>query len=193
MGRVTISTWYERVNGAWPDEVPPLTGDEAVRALKRLYRFATGRKLDREVQITSGNRYTWARYGVWYVNPEGHHGRSGWPSLVHDLAHYLHMKVFSPGERPHTRTHARLELKLAKEVVRRGWLEGRLKSAPPKLRIVTPEMAREKKIETRRAQVARLERKIKALSTRLKTAKRSLAALERAAKVLLSSTEGEVP
>lgn len=184
MSRVTIATWYERVNAVWPPEVPPLTDKEAVRALKRLYRFATGRKLTDRIEVTSGHRYTWRRYGVWYVNPEGHHGWSGWKSLVHDLAHYLHGRVLNPDERPHSRRHARLELKLAKEVIRRGWLEGKLKTAPPKLRLVTPESERARRIELRVAQIARLERKIKALSTRLRTAKRSLAALARAARRL---------
>lgn len=178
--RVTIAEWYERVNAAWPAEVPPLTDKEAVRALKRLYRFATGREILNRIEVTSGNRYTWPRDGVWYVNPDGHHGWSGWKSLVHDLAHYLHGRVLNPEERPHSRAHARLELKLAKEVARRGWLDGSLKPATPKLRLVTPESERERKIERRRAQVARLERKIKALTTRLRRAKRSLAGLERA-------------
>lgn len=178
MSRVTIATWYGRVNSAWPEPVPQLTGQEATRALKRLYRFATGRKLDKPVEVTSGNRYSWPRYGVWYVNPEGHH-RGGWRDLVHDLSHFLSSRELNPDSRPHSREHARLELKLVKEVLRRGWLDGSLKPKPPTLRVVTPETERELKIERRRKQVARLERRIKSLTTRLKTARRSLSALER--------------
>lgn len=44
----------------------------------------------------------------------------------------------------------------------------------------SPQHEREAKIAKRQAQVARLERKIKALTTRLKKARRSLVALERA-------------
>jgi hypothetical protein len=44
-----------------------------------------------------------------------------------------------------------------------------------------PHVVRTKKIEKRKAQIARLERKVKSLTTRLKSARRSLAALERSA------------
>lgn len=179
----TIAQWYERVNAAWPDQVPPLTDAEAVRAARRLYRFAMKRPCPYPVEVTSGNRYTYARSGVLYVNPQGRR-RAGWRDFVHELSHYMHRRLY-PGERPHSRTHARLEMKLAKEVIRRGWLGGALKPAPKPAPVPKPD----DRIERRQAQVARLERKIKALTTRLQKARRSLAALERAK----SKKEGVTP
>jgi hypothetical protein len=122
---VSRKEWYQRVNDTWPDQVPELTGDEAVRAARKLYRFVRGRKLDRTVKITSGRRYTWGGVGgVLYVNPTGRwHGPSkGWQTFVHDFSHWI-----GGG---HSKEHARLEARLIREVIRRGWLNGALKSAP---------------------------------------------------------------
>ena len=133
----TRKEWYERVNSTWPAEVPVLTADEAERATRKLYRFVIGRKLDIPIEITSGNRYTYARGGLnrrLYVNPGATRHGGGWKALVHDLSHWLHRKV-NYEDAPHDKSHARLELKLTKEVVKRGWLNGTLKTvakeAPP--------------------------------------------------------------
>ena len=40
MSRITRREWYARVNAAWPTPLPPLTGPEALRAFRRLYRYA---------------------------------------------------------------------------------------------------------------------------------------------------------
>jgi len=126
---VSRRQWYERVNAAWPAEVPELTAPEAVRAVRRLYRFVRKRKLELPIKITSGNRYTGrGRGGVVLVNPapgdprQGYkrHG-GGWQALVHDLSHWL-----GGG---HSKDHARLERRMIREVVRRGWLSGVLKIA----------------------------------------------------------------
>lgn len=179
MAKVTIAEWYDRTNGAWPAQVPPLEDKEAEHAVRRLFRFATGRRLTMPIKITSGRRYTWARNGIFYVNPS-----KGWKSLVHLVSHYIHTRE-RPWARPHARSHARLELKLVKEVLRRGWLEGKLRPRPAPAPVPpTKDEKRERKIETRRAQVKRLDRRIKSLTTRLKTARRSLAALERAARTI---------
>lgn len=121
MSRVTRQEWYRRVNAAWPAVVPPLTAEEAVRAGPRLYRFVTGRTWSKfgEVRITSGNRYTWIRRGVMYVNPA-----QGWKGLVHLLSHRLDKSG------SHGAEHARLELRMIKQVVQRGWLEGKLLAVP---------------------------------------------------------------
>lgn len=116
MAKVTRRAWYQRVNAAWPAAMPPLTGEEAVRAFRRLYRFGRGRTLASKVGVTSGRRYTGWAAGQYWVNPE-----RGWHHLVHVLSH-----LCEPSG--HNSAHARMELRMIKEVVRRGWLEGRLRS-----------------------------------------------------------------
>lgn len=127
MSRVTRKEWYTRVNGAWPEQLPELTPIEAIRAARRLYRFVKGRTFPaHNVRLTSGRRYTWIRRSVMFVNPNGHENgsRRGWESLVHDLSHCLAQHLNHGGE------HARLELRMIKEVIRRGWLDGRLRDKP---------------------------------------------------------------
>jgi len=151
--------------------IPPLPGrptfPEAVRATKKLHRFVRRQKCHWDFEETSGNRYTWVRGNTCFINVD-----KGWGDFIHLLSHYLHRA--STGEN-HSKDHARLELRMRKEVLRRGWLDGRLKD---KGRVKVPPSPIDK-IQKRRDQIIRLERKIKGLTTRLKTAKRSLSALER--------------
>jgi len=124
MSRVTRKEWYRRVNAEWPEQVPPLTSEEAVRAGRKLYRFALKRTFKGPVRVTSGNRYAWVRRGEMIVNPE-----HGWKGLVHLLSHYCE-------QGPHGSDHARMELRMIREVKRRGWLTGNLKrpETPPVIR-----------------------------------------------------------
>jgi hypothetical protein len=117
---VTISDYYAQVNAAWPKPIPRLDPEEAKIAGRKLYRFAFGRPFRGTVRVTSGRRYTWIRRSEMAVNPE-----RGWHDLVHGLSHYAHMRL-NTGERPHSKRHARLELAMVKEVIKRGWLDGRL-------------------------------------------------------------------
>jgi len=133
MSRLSRRAWYERVNAASPAVVPRLTAAEAVRAAKKLYRFVRRHTWTGTVKVTSGNRYSRVRWGwfsprtgahegVMIVNPE-----RGWQSLVHLLSHALYRGS-------HGGEHARLERRMIREVLKRGWLNGTLKR-PPK---VTP-------------------------------------------------------
>lgn len=129
MGKVTRKEWYRRVNAAWPEQLPELTPLEAIRAARKLYRFALGVTFPAQnVRLTSGRRYTYIRRATMFVNPNGHSAgsRRGWEALVHDLSHYFDSKL-SPETRPHASAHARLEIRLINEVRRRGWLDGSLK------------------------------------------------------------------
>jgi len=126
VSRVTRKEWYERVNAAWPKDVPPLTGGEAIRAAGRLWRWARGYTFAGEIRETSGNRYTWTSRGVLLVNPS-----HGWKRFIHDLSHLFWQQANRDQEvRPHEKGHGRLELRMIKEVLRRGWLDGRLRSEP---------------------------------------------------------------
>lgn len=120
MSRVVRKEWYARVNACWPADVPALTAPEAIRAGRKLYRFAMGDTWQPEPVVSSGNRHTWIRHGVMYVNPE-----RGWLSLVHNLSHAL-----CDADGPHGADHARLEMRMIKHVVKSGWLAGALKDKP---------------------------------------------------------------
>jgi hypothetical protein len=165
--------WYERVNAAWPaGPLPKLTTDEAVKAARRLFRFC---KLKvREVTATSGNRHNWGRWdGVFVVNPD-----KGWRELVHGVAHWAHYRLTPGGVAPHDKSHARLELRLVKQVVKRGWLTGRLKPQP-KVATATAKPAGDAKLEHARAMLAKADTRLKRATTiRRKWAQR-VARLER--------------
>lgn len=117
---------YDSVNARWPDTLPEMTPEEAIRVAKRLYRFAMKRPWRGEWQATSGNRSTWPRGGVFRVNYTGHY-RAAWRDLVHDISHYVHRQRH-PRARPHDIRHEILEREMVEYVVRSGWLDGRLKA-----------------------------------------------------------------
>ena len=171
MGRVTKREWYRRVNDAWPEVVPPLSAVEAVRAVKRLYRFAMKRTWQGAVKIATGNRYTWIRRGVLFVNPA-----KGWKETVHLLSHYCaHQSI--PDEPGHGAAHARFELRMIKEVVKRGWLSGSLgQVAVPVVRD-----RRSEGLERLHTRLARWEAKQRRAATAIRKITRQLRARERAA------------
>jgi hypothetical protein len=172
MGKVTRREWYRRVNAAWPENVPKLTAEEAVRAAKRLYRFERGYTWRGPVKVTSGRRSSAIRGGVIIVNPIG-----GWHELVHLLSHYL-----SPGK--HGADHARCELRLIKEVIRRGWLDGKLRSEPkPAAPAPTPDDVRAEKKARIEERIARWESKKRRAETALKKLRKSLRYYEKQALV----------
>lgn len=112
---------YVRVNAEWPKDLPPLTPQEAISAAKRLYRLGMKRAWDKPIKLTSGNRYTWARHGVLYVNPE-----KGWHALVHDMSHLVHRRLH-PTLSGHDWRHAHLEREMVTYVISNGWLDGKLR------------------------------------------------------------------
>lgn len=170
MSRVTRREWYHRVNSAWPATMPPLTADEAIRAGRKLYRFGKGYTFRGDVRVTSGNRYTWIRGGVMSVNPE-----QGWHTLVHFLSHYC-----APGR--HGADHARMELRMIKQVIRRGWLDGKLKSEPkPEIPPPTLDAVRAERKQRIEQRIARWESKKKRAETALKKLRKSLRYYERVA------------
>jgi hypothetical protein len=115
---------YVRVNAEWPTEVPALTPQEAVSAARRLYWFGMKKAWKRSIKLTSGNRFTWIRSGVLYVNPD-----KGWRALVHDISHLVHYHLH-PNLSGHDWRHAHLERAMVSLVVSKGWLEGKLRRKP---------------------------------------------------------------
>lgn len=153
----------------WPAAIPPLTGPEAARAARRLYRFAMGRTFGGDVQVTSGRRYNWLRRGTLVVNPD-----RGWRHLVHDLSH-LFVYLCNPGERPHSRFHERFEAKLVREVLRRGYLDGKLRDKPK----AGTARAKPALDDKRRAKLDRIEARMVSWERKHARAARAIAKLER--------------
>lgn len=140
---------YSRVNDVWPEPCPHPTPPEALRGARLLVKLAwriakhdianfnARPRKDQKFSLTSGNRYTAPRSGVWYVNPQGHHF-GGWKDIVHDISHWA-FRRFWPHERrkngPHAFRHKSIEHVMAKHVVESGWLTGALKRAEPKAKV----------------------------------------------------------
>lgn len=188
MSRVTIADWYGRVNETWDAHgagfgMQALSPEESIKAAKKIYRFMFGKSFPGDVRATSGRRVTWIRRGVMSVNPDRQERNArGLRALVHDLSHYGHFKLY-PGERPHSGTHARLEIRIIKQAIARGWLEGAL--APP-APVPEPEPsaakaeARQRKIDALGKRLEAWERKQRRAENAIKKIRRSLAAYARA-------------
>jgi hypothetical protein len=80
-------------------------------------------------QLTSGNRYTRPRGGVFYVNPNESDMFGGWKAIVHDISHWAGRRLF-PKAPPHSPGTAFIERKLAEHVINSGWLDDKLKREP---------------------------------------------------------------
>lgn len=157
---VSRKEWYARVNAAWPEELPTLTEDEATRAAKKLWRWALGTD-PIPIEITSGNRYTWTHQGKLRVNAS-----AGWNRFIHDLSHLFWRKANGyDAVKPHEKGHARFELRMRKEVLKRGWLDGKLKREPKPEKVID-----EKKLRYERtiASIAKWESKLKRAQNALK-------------------------
>jgi hypothetical protein len=178
---MTISDWYQKVNAAWPKATPPLTANEAIRAGRKLYRYCLRRTFRGPVRVTSGNRYAWILSGEMIVNPE-----HGWHGLVHLLSHCFHRRLH-PDEKPHSRSHARLELRMINEVISRGWLAGKLAQGD-EARAAASKAKRAYQDSTE-GKIARLRASEKRWRTRLKRATTALKKITRRLRRLESDAE----
>lgn len=165
--------WYARVNSVWNGvTVPPLTDDEALRAAKKLFRFA-GVTFPRAVKFVTGNRHTWVRRGVLSINTS-----RGWGSLTHMLSHWFH-HTQAPKKKPHDRDHARLEIRLRKEVLKRGWLSGGLRKEPAPARVDDPAVKLAKAEAHAAAMLRKAETRLKRATTIRDGWKKKLARIQR--------------
>lgn len=168
---------YEKVNGQWPDIVPALTGDEAIAAAKRLYRFTMKKSWKGKWALTSGRRYTWPRGGTFYVNPDrgdGLHG--GWRDLIHMMSHYCHRQLH-PNHKPHDGRHHFLEKEMVAYVLQQRWLTGKLRKAEgPKPSVAQVIGAEQERLA---AQLKRWETKRKRADTAIRKLRQKAARLER--------------
>jgi hypothetical protein len=165
---------YHHVNSQWPEIIPDLTGDEAIAAAKRLYRFTMKKPFPGKWQIASGNRFTWVRRGVFYVNPNRTGAlRPGWHDLVHMLSHLCHRKQF-PNAKPHAANHHFIEREMVAYVIAQGWLDGRLRKpakAKPDIKAVRAERVA--------AGIQRWQAKLRRAENALRKLKRQKAHYER--------------
>lgn len=172
---------YDRVNNAWGQDrgsLPALTEAEAISAAKRLWRIATGKKWPGyKIRFTSGNRYTRFSGRELSINVAWHNNPShGWRDLVHVISHKT-LRIVRPGHDDHGTAHASHEYTLIQEVIKRGWLEGKLKR-PEK-----PKPERNVKAERHERVLARIvtwESKLKRARTALKKLHKQRAYYERA-------------
>ena len=160
--------WDRLVNDRFAGEQPILSPEEAIVAARKLYRHAFGKAFPGRVELTSGNRYTWVRRGVLYVNPDKREGHTrGLRSIIHDLSHYAHHRK-NPKDAPHSIRQARLERDLATFALDRNWHRGGLakpeKPEPEKVEKpkVDPVVVRYRRMVARRdkwaAELARAKR-----------------------------------
>lgn len=179
---------YQSVNSVWPEgtregrALKP-TPQEAITAAKRLNRFAMKRAFRGKVKLTSGNRFTWVKNGVLYVNPDFRSGPprtladgtvvdpgGGWHELVHTLSHYC-ANILYPNHRAHDGRHAFLERSMIEHVVRSGWLDGKLER---------PERPRQT-ADLRQVTYTRIKARITSWEAKRKRAERALRKLRRQA------------
>jgi hypothetical protein len=165
MTMTTIAEWYQRVSDAYGPDLPrvhegkPITEEEARVAGAKLYRFVFGRVSVPPVRIVTGNRYSYRWRGELRVNPT-----RGWQALVHELSHDFHRSLSR--DKPHSRSHARLELKMASEARRRGWFDGALRPAV-EVPAPTPDPVAAR-VEERMRRLERARATAKRAATRLK-------------------------
>lgn len=169
----SAKTWYQRVNDTWPSQVPALTFYEAERAARRLYRWAMGDAFKGKVVETTGNRYTWMRYGELRVNAE-----QGWKRMIHDLSHLFWRRANNNEFRPHDKGHAKLELRMIGEVIKRGWLSGGL--LEPDRSPITEDDRLQRKLSTIALKIERWEAKERRAVNALKKLRRQQKYYERA-------------
>lgn len=165
---VAIKEWYRRVNEAWPEPVPAMTFAQGSNAARRLFRWALGETFTGTITETSGARHNKCSYRRIIINP-----RRGWKSLLHTMSHRC-WRMANVGEpiRPHERGHAKLELRMIKEVIKRGWLQTEATQSKP----VTPS---EPKHDLRVEKLIRTEALIAKWETKLKRAQTALKKLSR--------------
>jgi len=178
--------YYEDEEKRWPElnriRCSESEANEAIRAWSSTH---TPGHAPPVVVYTSGNRISHAYARRIVLNRDC----LDWLLVAHEFAHVWQDRDSRQPKRVwHDSEHAERVDILCRSIIREGWdrqglaetlarrenaRRDRAAAKPP------PPSPRQLKIMRRREQVARLGRKVKALTTRLKTAQRSLRALER--------------
>jgi hypothetical protein len=128
---------YQPVRDALPPTLPPITREEARRAVARLYR-KFGKLDSGRVLKPHPVRRCWIS-----TEPTSGHWK-GWGRLIHDVSHHIFGRVY-PNKRPHDKLHSHYESEIARYVASTDWLQGGLK----------PKQKRKPTLDERRAEKAR--------------------------------------
>lgn len=169
------------------------TPEEAELGIKRLTRhYKVGCLVG--VRWTSGNRYSRAGYGGFRSAITLNTGNLNWLLVAHEFGHILATARRESGKVDFKRAHGsvleRYIGRICRYIVKTGWTQGALahglalkseRQEARQLMAACPPPI-EARIAHREEQVKRLERKVKALTTRLRKARRSLGALQRSAR-----------
>jgi len=167
---------YDSVNSQWPEgtnegrDLKP-TPQEAMAAARRLYRLGFGKPFKGKIVLTSGNRATWIRGNVLYVNPDQRQWwcstGGGWHEIVHGMSHYVAARLHGSA---HDHRHAWIERTMIEHVVKSGWLDGKLRR---------PEKPKPTADDKRRAKLDGIERRLASWRTKRKRAETAIRKLER--------------
>lgn len=142
-----------------------------------------------DIRFTQGRRWSKGGYNTIVINLDG----ASWLLIAHEVAHCYQQRKLKRPRRWHSKAHRRITDRFCAWILTQGWMEGALAHevaleglqrearATEERRLAAEPPPIDQRITHRQAQVKRLETKIRMLTTRLKTAKRSLAALERVA------------
>lgn len=177
--------YYDEERARHPDlQALVLSRDEAREMVRRAMRWVGGRgAFQPTVAFTSGRRLSRAGSGLVTLNAD----HLSALLVAHECGHELDVRARHPlGRRIwHGKRHRRIVDRLARWMRREG-LESVIARVARRAETVARREARaacppslDDRIARRVEQCARLERRIRSLTTRLRTARRSLVALER--------------
>jgi hypothetical protein len=159
---------YLPITEILPKIMPKVTHEEALRAANRIFEHFTKR----------ADRYRRARR-VWISSRlRTNHSNKGWARIVHDVSHNIFGHIY-PSRRDHDPLHAHYEIEVAKYVVEKGWLDGRLRPKPKAPPAPKPKPTSSDKLAVVEASMRRWETKAKRAATALKKLRRRRAALMR--------------
>jgi hypothetical protein len=123
--------WDQNINTLWGGRRPVLSPADSLAAARKLWRHATGKGWKGEWKLTSGRRVTRPIRGTFYVNPN-EPDDPGIRGIIHSISHVAHYRLH-PKDAPHSIRQMRLEARLTKFAIKRGWHEPKLVEpvAPP--------------------------------------------------------------
>lgn len=115
---MAVSTkFWATLNAGWPEGMEIPTDKEAINGVKRMYRAVRGFKLGRPCKVVRNRgRRTWMHRGTMVISPLYPYPKQGWPAIVHDLSHFLHVRE-NPRAKPHDSRQARIERHLQEIVI----------------------------------------------------------------------------
>ena len=182
--------YYTDERARWPvlQAANRIGQPEAELGIRRICRQFNVRLKHITLRFTRGHRTSNAgKYSI-TINMD----YCNWLTIAHEVAHTYHANKYKRDENWHGKTHARIVDRFAAWILAQGWHLGTLAHEVALAEVTDAQQAQARalvaampipidaRIERRAAQVVRLTRKIKTLTTRRASALRSLNALKRA-------------